>query len=418
MTGPPRRVLWIDATAGIAGDMLLGALVDAGADRRRVHEAVVAVAPEVRLTWHEVTRAGFRALHARVSTDQPSPERDHALIRDLVRAARLPDPVTDSILRVFTELVSAEARVHGLAPEAVHVHEVGAWDSIADVVGSCAALHDLGLAEIVVSPIATGSGRIRVGHGDLPVPPPVVTELLRGWRAGAGGGETELATPTGVALATTLASAQGPLPEGRITAVGVGAGTRNTPGRANAVRAVLVEVEAAEEEPAAPPTEDLVEMSCTVDDLDPRSWPAVLDRLLADGALDAWLVPVVMKKGRPGHVLHVLARPADVAGLGDVILRHTTTLGYRSTLVSRTALPRAWVDVPLDGGAVPVKIAHLDGRIVRAMPEYEECAALASRLAVPVHEVLDAAGHAAAAAGLVPGAALPAVARSGRDAQT
>lgn len=409
MADPTRRVLWVDASAGIAGDMLLGALVDAGAGREVVLAAVRAVAPEVEVEWEQTRRAGFRALHAVVSTNAASPDRDHAAIRGLIDAAPLPGPVATWATEVFTTLVTAEARVHGIPVDEVHVHEVGAWDSIADVVGVCAAVADLGVDDVVVSPIAVGGGRIRAEHGDLPVPPPVVTELMLGWEVAAGG-DTELATPTGVALATTLASAQGPIPAGRVTAVGVGAGTRDTPGMANVVRAVVLEV------PQRPTelTEDLVELSSTVDDLDPRVWPSVLDRLLADGALDAWLEPALVKKGRPGHVLHVLCRPPDRARLGDVVLRHTTTLGYRSVTVSRTSLDRSWVDVAVPGGTVPVKIAHTDGLVVRAVPEHDECAALAGERDIPVRQVLNEADQAAASLGLLPGAPVPADARASR----
>ncbi len=409
MASPHRRVLWLDASAGVAGDMLLGALVDAGADRKAVRDAVRAVAPEVDVAWEPATRAGFRALRARVSTHASSPERDYAAIHDLIGRAGLPAALTADAQRVFAGLVEAEGRVHAVPAGEVHVHEVGAWDSIADVVGTCAALTDLAVDEIVVSRFAIGAGRVRSEHGDLPVPPPVVAELLMGWEV-AGGGDTELATPTGVALATILASSQGSLPSGRLVAAGVGAGTRDTPHRANVVRAVLLEVDAA----PVGRVEQLVELTATVDDQDPRVWPAVLDRLLAEGALDAWLVPVLMKKGRPAHALHVLAPPDDGDRLGELVLRHTTTLGYRSASVSRVSLERGWADVAVGGGRVPVKVASTAGRVVRAVPEYDECAVLAADLGIPVTALLDEARHAAANAGLVPGAAVPPAVRPSR----
>src|SRR5665647_836006 len=208
-----RYVAWVDASAGVAGDMLLGALLDAGASLAAVQGAVDAVLPgAVRLRTKEVTRAGVRATRLRVDLLEPdSPHRTWMAVRSLVECAPLVEPVRESAMRVFERLAGAEARVHAMAVDEVPFHEVGALDSIADVVGSCAALHDLGIGRLVVSTIALGSGRIRSSHGDVPVPVPAVLELARGWQVCAGG-EGELATPTGMALLTALGAASGPLP--------------------------------------------------------------------------------------------------------------------------------------------------------------------------------------------------------------
>jgi len=317
--------LWVDASAGIAGDMLLGALLDAGASLDSVTAAVSAVVPgEVAVRTSTVARAGLRALKADVSSRlDDHPHRSWADIRTLLESAGLPPDVREKALTVFARLAQAEGHVHGINPDDVHFHEVGSWDSIADIVGVCAALTDLGVARVTAGPVAVGSGRIRAAHGDLPVPPPAVLELARGWQVLAGG-EGELATPTGTALVTTLAQECGPLPPLEITAVGIGAGGRDVAGRANVVRVVVgtpvVDASA---------TSRMWVLETNVDDLDPRLWPTVLAALLAAGAADAWLVPILMKKGRPAHTLCVLARDPEREALRDAVFALTSTLGVR-----------------------------------------------------------------------------------------
>ena len=398
-----RCVAWVDASAGVAGDMLLGALVDAGACLSAVQGAVDAVLPgAVRLRTEEVTRAGVRATRLRVDLVEPdSPHRTWMAVRSLVEGASLVEPVRESAVRVFERLAGAEARVHAMAVDEVHFHEVGALDSIADVVGSCAALYDLGIGRLVVSTIALGSGRIRSSHGDVPVPVPAVLELARGWQVSAGG-EGELATPTGMALLTALGAASGPLPTQQVERVGVGAGSKAFPDRANVVRVVVGSDIGAEDADNA--TELVIEAN--VDDLDPRLWPTVMAAVLEAGAADAWLTPILMKKGRPAHTLHVLATPERARALQEVIFTHTTTIGIRSTVVAKTALSRTWVDVELLGGTVPIKVAHRGGVIVSATPEFEDVAALAAATGQPVRAVLARASAAATQAGLEPGAAI------------
>jgi len=398
-----RYVAWVDASAGVAGDMLLGALVDAGASLAAVQGAVDAVLPgAVRLRTKEVTRAGVRATRLRIDLLEPdSPHRTWMAVRSLVECAPLVEPVRESAMRVFERLAGAEARVHAMAVDEVHFHEVGALDSIADVVGSCAALHDLGIGRLVVSTIALGSGRIRSSHGDVPVPVPAVLELARGWQVCAGG-EGELATPTGMALLTALGAASGPLPTQQVERIGVGAGSKAFPDRANVVRVVVGSDIGAEDADNA--TELVIEAN--VDDLDPRLWPTVMAAVLEAGAADAWLTPILMKKGRPAHTLHVLATPERARALREVIFTHTTTIGVRSTVVAKTALSRTWVGVELLGGTVPVKVAHRAGVIVSATPEFEDVAALAAATGQPVRAVLARASAAAAQAGLESGAAI------------
>jgi len=408
VTGP--RQAWIDASAGVAGDMLLGALVDAGADLGVIRLAVDAVVPgAVRLSSTTVTRAGLRAVKVDVEPlVADPPHRGWRAIRELLAGAGLPPRVRDRATAVFAALADAEAHVHGISPEDVHFHEVGALDSLADVVGVCAALEDLDVAVLSAGEVALGSGRVSMAHGDVPVPVPAVARLARGWRVRAGG-SGELATPTGMAAIRVLAGRCEDLPPLRVEAVGVGAGHRDPPGRANVVRVVLGEPAPAPD--PDPPTEPAVLLEANVDDLDPRLWPGILAGLLRCGAADAWLVPIIMKKGRPAHTLSVLCHPERAGILRDRIFSDTSTLGVRESVMRKYALARAFVDVGLAGGSVAVKVGHSHGVITQVTPEFEDVAALARRLGRPERQVLEESAAAAAAAGLVAGAALPADAR-------
>jgi pyridinium-3,5-bisthiocarboxylic acid mononucleotide nickel chelatase len=415
------RALWIDASGGVAGDMLLGALVDVGVPLETLQAAVDAVLPRAaRLMRSTVTRAGLRAtkvdvelLPPRTSDDERDerPARAWSTIRSLLDAADLSAAVRAPALRTFQRLAEAEGRVHGLPSDEVHFHEVGAVDSIADIVGSCAGFAALDVRDVVLSPVALGTGVVRTSHGTLPVPVPAVLELARGWEVlpgadGAASAPGELATPTGLALVTTAAGRSGPMPPMRVLATGVGAGTRDRLDRANVVRLVLGTAPAGEGDAAADTTSAVL-LETNVDDLDPRVWPDILARLLAAGALDAWLTPILMKKGRPAHTLHVLARPQDGSALADLVLTHTSTLGLRTTAVRRRVLDRSWALVDVLDGRVRVKVGHRDGHVVQATPEFEDVAGLAREAGLPVGQVLALAQSAAVVAGLVPSARWP-----------
>jgi uncharacterized protein (TIGR00299 family) protein len=394
---------WIDASGGVAGDMLLGALVDAGARLSAVQDVVDSVLPAtVRLEARTVQRAGMRATKVDVHTlVEDHPHRTWLTIRAMLEAADIPVGVRARALAVFARLADAEARVHGVPVDEVHFHEVGAWDSIADVVGTCAALDDLGVASLSVSTVALGSGRVRAAHGEIPVPVPAVLELAAGWSV-TSGGDGELATPTGMALVTSLAARSEGLPSTRVTAVGIGAGTRDTPGRPNVVRVVLgspdVPVTTAGSVAGAASAMWVIEAN--VDDLDPRVWPTVLAALLTAGAADAWLVPILMKKGRPAHTLAVLTDAGHRAALRTLVFTLTSTIGVRETSVQRTALDRVIRTVALADGEVRVKVAVLDGVVVHATPEFDDVAALADRADVPIRQLLEAAVAAVERAGL------------------
>ncbi|AEV85727.1 hypothetical protein ACWT_4705 [Actinoplanes sp. SE50] len=421
------RHAWVDASAGVAGDMLLGALLDAGADPAVVQAAVDAVVPgSVRISASEVTRAGLRAVkaHVEVLVAEP-PHRTWAGLRGMLDDSGLVVAVRDRAVAVFARLAEAEARVHGIPAGDVHFHEVGALDSVADVVGVCAALDDLGVTSVSAGEVAVGSGWVRGAHGQLPVPVPAVAQLALGWRVSAGG-SGELATPTGMALLRALAATCEELPSMRVEAAGTGAGGRDRAERANVVRVIigqreeadraegmlgeadraegkLGEADRAEGKLGEADREKIVLLEANVDDLDPRLWPGVLARLLAAGAADAWLTPILMKKGRPAHVLSALCAPDQVPGLRRHLFEQTSTLGIRESVRHRTVLARHVVRI----GEIAVKIGHLDGVIVQAMPEFEDVAAVARREGRPERVVLQEALAAAAAAGLVPGRPSP-----------
>ncbi len=398
------RHAWIDASAGVAGDMLLGALIDAGAELGGVQQAVDAVIAEsVRILATPVTRAGQRATKIDVEVlVSDLPHRPWSRIRELLVAAALAEPVRTRAVTVFTALAEAEATVHGVAVDEVHFHEVGALDSIADIVGVCAAVHALGIDTLSASAVSVGSGRIRAAHGDVGVPVPAVVQLATGWEIRSGGAG-ELTTPTGMALLSALCEACEELPELTMLASGAGAGTRDVPGRPNVTRVLVGERTASPADGGEP----AVVMEANVDDLDPRLWPGVLARLLAAGAADAWLMPIMMKKGRPAYTLGVLGRPDQADELREVIFAQTSTLGVRARPATKFALPRGWVEVAVEGGSVAVKVAHRGGLISQVEVEFDDVAQVAAGRGVAERVALLQARAAADRAGLIIGAPVP-----------
>jgi hypothetical protein len=398
---------WLDCSAGVSGDMLLGALVDAGVDLAVLQDAVDRVGVEpVRLERSTVVRAGLGACKVDVVVAEHPRTRTWSDVRGLLERAALADRVRATALDVFARLAVAEAAVHRTTPEQVHFHEVGALDAVADVVGTAAGLDALDLARVTASAVVVGSGTTRGAHGPLPVPPPAVVALLHGAPVLAGPVAREMTTPTGAAVLAAVVEAYGPLPPMVLRGSGTGAGGRDPDELANVLRLVLGdEVSGAAVDGAGTPDGDAVVVEANVDDLDPRLWPGVLASLLTAGAHDAWLTPVLMKKGRPAHVLHVLC-PADrLPALQEVALRETTTLGVRSYAVTRRVLDRAWRTVEVDGRPVRVKLGLLSGEVVNAVPEWDDVAAAAAALGRPAKLVLQ---DAVALAGELPSAARPA----------
>ncbi|HEU0131129.1 MAG TPA: nickel pincer cofactor biosynthesis protein LarC [Mycobacteriales bacterium] len=388
------RIGWFHCLAGASGDMMLGALVDSGVPLAVIQEAVDALGVErVEITASEVTRHGLGATKVDVRVTRSTVIRTWPHVRQLLDAAPLALPVRARALAVFERLALAEARIHRTSPDLVHFHEIGGLDAFADIVGTAAGLHHLGLDEVVASPVATGMGMTRGEHGLIPVPTPAVLELLRGAPVYSGGVPFELCTPTGAALLAGTVTRWGDLPEVVVATVGAGAGDRDLEQVPNVLR--LVVGDAVERSNAG----DVgVVLEANVDDLDPRLWPGVVATLLDTGASDAWLTPIQMKKGRPAVTVSVLAPPARVEALRRVLFRETSTIGLREREVTKRSLDRGVETVTLaDGSPVRVKVARLDGEVVNTVPEFEDVATIAAKREQPVKAVLAEAAAAAAA---------------------
>jgi pyridinium-3,5-bisthiocarboxylic acid mononucleotide nickel chelatase len=389
---------WIDAGSGCAGDMLLAALVDAGADFDEIIAGLARLPIDgVRLTEQVVRRHGLRARQVVVAAPATEHARHLPEILALIEAAALPDAAEQFAVAVFHRLAEAEAAVHGIEPARVHFHEVGAVDAIVDVVGCALGLHALGLldASVTVSPIAVGGGTVTAAHGRLPVPPPAVLALLTAAAApvAAHPAARELCTPTGAALLVTLADGYGPMPACVPRLVGVGAGTADPPGHANVVRVMVGD--GVHQAPTWVSTTMTV-IETTVDDLDPRLWPEILTALRKAGGADAWCAPVTAQKGRPGVLLTVLAPDDRVDGVCAAIFAHTSTLGLRLYPVERRALPRDTVSVDYQGFPINIKRGYLNGAVITTQPEYEEAKAAAEATGHPLRRVLDEVRHDAA----------------------
>lgn len=416
--GPPAAgSLWIDATSGAAGDMLLGALIDAGAQRAAVDAALAALAAatgeEIGLEVADVRRHGLRAARAIVAAPASTVHRGLGDVLAVLDAADLAGPVRRLARRVFGLLGEAEARVHGVSTGEVAFHEVGALDALADITGCAAALDSLGLlapgAAITVSAVAAGSGQVTTAHGVLPVPVPAVLTLLAGAGApvSAGPAPGELCTPTGAALLAAIATGWGPLPPMLVRCAGCGAGSRDPAGHPNVLRVV-----AGQQVPARPwQVAALRVVSATVDDLDPRLWPDALAALRSAGALDAWLTPAMMRDGRPAQVVSALTAAEVTESVARAMFRATSTLGVRVSEVERISLPRDSVTVEVAGQPVAVKRGFLDGEPVTVQPEFSDARAAAAAAGLPVADVIGIAreqGRAAPASSPPSGPAAPA----------
>ncbi len=380
------RIGWFDCASGVSGDMLLGALNDFGAlaDLDALAAALGHIG--VTIASERAVRGGLRATSVTVTAAPDQPHRRLADIRKVVDATDLPDATKGRAVAVFERLAAAEAQVHGTSVDEVEFHEVGAVDSITDVLGACLGLHSLNLDRIIVSPIALGGGSVTTAHGELPVPTPAALALLEGsGLIGVGGGGVELATPTGLAVLCEWATITGPMPEMTVEAVGVGAGSRELPDRSNVVRLVVGESS------DAPGAEDWIVVEANVDDLDPRLWPGVIAALLDAGAADAWLTPILMKKGRPAHTVSALTPVAALGAVQGAMFTQTSTIGLRWHAVGKHALERQTITVDVHGHSVRVKVAFAEGKPVSATPEFDDITAAAAALGVPTKHMLEAA---------------------------
>lgn len=447
------KTAYFDCIGGISGDMTLGALIHAGADGDLLREGLASLGlPEWELQIEPAMKCGISGrkvevlvggvaaeaaplLHA-PPRDQPLPMGGHshehthgghehshqththphephthsheahshsheprshsqegteggastlAQVTSLIRRSALPAPVKETAERVYTRLAEAEASVHGTTPDRVHFHEVGAVDSIVDVVGAVYALHLLGVERVVCSPLPNGHGFVRCAHGMMPIPPPATAELLKGCPIRPVDVQGELVTPTGAALVSALATEFGPLPAMTVEAVGYGAGTKDFP-FPNLLRVVIGETV---ERPREDTRVTLIEAN--IDDQSPQLYESVSAALFDAGALDVWLTPILMKKGRPAQTLSVLCEPSARERLSGVIFAETTTLGVRYSNWERDCLEREWISVETEWGPVRVKLGKQGGELRTAAPEYEDCRSLAAEASVPVKQVQAAA---------------------------
>jgi len=392
------KVLALDPVGGIAGDMMLAALLHLGAPRRALDEGLAALAEAsgavdlrgTRVEAEPVEVNGVRALHVQVRVPgevrgREPHHRPWRVIRELIERARLPDRARDLALRAFARLAEAEARVHAVAIDDVEFHEVGAVDSIVDVVGSALLVAALEPGSIVCLPPPSGGGVARGSHGTLPVPTPAVLELFRG-RSLRPSGAGERTTPTGAALLSAWTEPADSLPELAIDAIGYGAGTKRWEDAPNLLRAVLGERVRGQPGGGAGWV-----LEANLDDLSPQLVAAALEAALAAGAADAWIAPVTMKKGRPGHLLGAVVPDGARAAVEEALFRETSTLGIRAYRVERSVLQREVIEVATQYGPVRVKVGKRADQVVNAAPEFEDCRRLAQERGVAVKEVVAAA---------------------------
>ena len=392
------RLLYFDCIGGISGDMALGALVDAGADPEEVRSALASLPLEpFSVEFEETESGGIRATRARVRCEATGVIRTFASIRQLLDEATLPDAARELSQRMFHRLAVAEAAVHGRDVEQVTFHEVGAVDSVVDIAGTALAITMLGVDRSFASPVPTGMGMMRSEHGAMPIPAPAVVELLRGAPLFSKGVPVELTTPTGAAILATVAEGYGELPPMHIEAVGYGAGER-TLEFPNVLRVLIGEAADAKlESTDADGASREVVLETNVDDLNPELYAYVLERLFDEGAQDAWLTPILMKKGRPAVAVSVLCSAGQQDAMREVLYRETGTLGVRASVVDKRMLERTVLDVTTSWGPIRVKVGFLDGRAVTISPEYEDCARAARASGVAVRKIYEEAGREARA---------------------
>jgi uncharacterized protein (TIGR00299 family) protein len=374
---------YLDCFSGIAGDMFLAALIDAGLPAETL-KADLEKLPigGWRLEVEDVVRCGVGCTLVKVElSEDHQPHRRLSDLLAILEGTDLDEAVLETAGRVFTNLAEAEAKVHRCPVEEVHFHEVGAVDAVVDVVGAVAGLHRLGVEEVVASPVNTGRGMVSTSHGTYPIPGPATLALLEGFPCYAEGPEIELATPTGAALLATLASSAGPMPPMVPRAVGYGAGRAEVEGRPNALRLVL-----GHRDPLAA-GETVVVLETHLDDCSPELFDHVMSRCFAAGALDVSLSPIQMKKTRPGVALTAITPPEAAEAVTDVFFTETTTFGIRRTTTRRVVLDRELLMVQTDWGPVAVKVGRRSGRLVQVAPEFEDCRRIAEAKGIPLRAV-------------------------------
>jgi uncharacterized protein (TIGR00299 family) protein len=406
------RVMYIECFSGVAGDMLLGALVDAGLPIEALRTAMGSMGVDHEISTSRVVRSGIAATRIEVvpvsdghgghefeqgATHRHEAGHGHAHgtgreahrsladISHFISHSALSDTGKARAISLFRRLGEAEAAIHHVPVDTIHFHEVGAVDSIVDVCGVVFALEWLGVDDIVASPINVGGGQVKIAHGTFPVPAPATALLLKGVPIYSAGPQVELTTPTGALLVSDYAREFGPAPAMTVDRIGYGAGTRDFASVPNVVRVLIGE--RAQSVAAPIKLETIVKLECEIDDMNPQWFSPAADRLFDAGALDVFFTPVVMKKGRPGTLVTVLAAERQRQAMVDILFRDTTTIGVRVETVTRETLDRRWVDVSVEGGTVRIKVAERAGAILNAAPEFEDCVRIAESTGRPLKDV-------------------------------
>jgi pyridinium-3,5-bisthiocarboxylic acid mononucleotide nickel chelatase len=385
-----RQIAFFDCFSGISGDMVLGALVDAGAELAQIEQELRKLKLDGwKISANKVQRRAIFATHVKVEASEHHHHRGLSVILRMIDEAGLAPRAAERAKKIFTRLGEAEAHVHQAPVEKVQFHEVGAVDSILDIVGAAIGFEILGLDDFACSALDTGSGQVKTAHGLLPVPAPATAELLRGAPAYSSGILRELVTPTGAAIATTLSTRYAEMPRMTLRAIGYGAGTADLAEKPNVLRLLIGENEASEagEYWGAP----ITVIETNVDDMSPQIYGYFAERALAAGALDVFSTAAQMKKNRPGLLVTVLCEPEKAPGMIDLLFRETTTIGVRTYEARRKTLEREVVPVETAFGAVRVKLSRMNGSLLNATPEYEDCRRIAAERSVPLKEVIAAA---------------------------
>lgn len=378
------KVCHFDAFSGISGDMTVGALLDAGADWKGVESAISSLNLGAKVRVEKTKRHGMAASKFYVEGGEQKAHRHLPQIEKIIQAGELSPTAQGNAVKVFRRLGEAEAQAHNVPIEKVHFHEVGAVDSICDIVGACVALDLLGVTEVHTSKINVGSGTVQTDHGLLPVPAPATAELLRDFPIFSSGPEFELTTPTGAALLATLATGFGGMPAMRVLAQGFGAGDKDFPGQANLLRVLIGEPSGASEAT----TVSVIEAN--IDDSTPQVLGFAMERLFAAGALDVTLSPVLMKKNRSGTTLTIICNRQNTESLSDIVFAETTTLGLRIYPAERRVLARQVAEVETSFGKIRVKYTNQ----TNFAPEYEDCRKAALDHGIPVRTVISEANQA------------------------
>ena len=383
------KILYFDSPAGISGDMCLGALIDLGVDIGLIRSELKKLLPGgFEILAEKASKLGIRGTRFKVEVGEHAPRRDFSEIREMIEESSLSEVVKRTSVLIFTIIAEAEGKVHGVPPEEVHFHEVGAVDSIIDIVGTAVALEELGIEGVYTSAVPLGSGFVNCEHGRLPVPAPATLEIAVGMEIAPSTIKAELTTPTGAAILKALSRGFGPPPEMTLTGSGSGVGTMDFEEMPNILRVYTGETR---ERKGSSTEDEITVIETNIDDMNPQICGYLMDRLMEAGALDIYFTPVQMKKSRPALLLTVLSTDATFNTLTDIIFRETTTIGVRTRKVSRICLERKIVNVETRFGTLKVKVSMKDGEVINSQPEYDDARKIAEKEGVPLKDVIEEA---------------------------